>query len=86
MNEIGSISYPARDPGEPLEPRPIETRPILVEGRWVDEAPVYSWPEMRVGQRIEGPAIVQQDLATILVPQGFRAKLTAFGDLEMMKG
>ncbi|WP_414474081.1 hydantoinase/oxoprolinase family protein [Microvirga sp. M2] len=89
LRTIGRQAKPAAvplDPGEPLEPRPIETRPILVEGRWVAEAPVYSWPEMRVGQRIEGPAIVQQDLATILVPQGFRAKLTAFGDLEMTKG
>jgi N-methylhydantoinase A len=67
-------------------PQPIESRPILVDGRQVENAPVYSWPEMQIGHRIQGPAIVQQDLATVLVPQGYHAQLSVFGDLEMMKG
>ena len=73
------------DEPEQSELQPMETRSILADGLWIEHAPIYSWPEIRIGHRIEGPAIVHQELATILVPQNYRAQLSAFGDLEMTK-
>ncbi len=63
----------------------IETRPIWMGGRWIDGASVYAWNDLQPGWQASGPAIVQQDLATILVPEGYRAHIGAFGDLEMTK-
>jgi N-methylhydantoinase A len=88
LRTIGRQAKPAplRAPqGERSTARPAETRPLRSEGRWVDDAPVYAWADLEIGWRISGPAIVQQDLATILVPQGYRAQLGALGDLEMTK-
>jgi N-methylhydantoinase A len=88
LRTIGRQAKPAAmtlNHARQTELQPMETRPILADGRWIEHAPVYSWPEIRIGHRIEGPAIVHQELATILVPQGYRAQLSAFGDLEMTK-
>jgi len=54
-------------------------------GRWIDAASVYGWADLQPGWQASGPAIVQQDLATIMVPEGYRAHIGALGDLEMMK-
>jgi N-methylhydantoinase A len=88
LRTIGRQAKPApirTDREERSVLQPFETRAIWIEGRWVDRAPVYSWADLQTGDQIIGPAIVQQDLATILVPQGYHARLGAFGDLEMMK-
>jgi N-methylhydantoinase A len=64
---------------------PIERRPIHLGGRWLPDTPVYAWGDLPFGSSIAGPAIVQQDLATILVPDGFGASVGALGDLDIRK-
>lgn len=64
---------------------PIERRPIHVGGRWRPDTPVFAWGDLPFGSSISGPAIIQQDLATILVPDGFDASVGELGDLDIRK-
>lgn len=65
---------------------PDERRKVRIDGEWVEDVPVYAWRGLTPGWSTEGPAIIQQDLATILVPAAYTASLGALGDLELVKG
>ncbi|CAH1687356.1 N-methylhydantoinase A [Hyphomicrobiales bacterium] len=71
--------------GTGTEPDPIERRRIRSGGRWLDDVPVYAWGDLSPHWAGSGPAIIQQDLATILVPPGYGARVGALGDLELVK-
>jgi N-methylhydantoinase A len=45
------------------------------------DAGVYLRRDLRAGQHVDGPAVVEQDDTTTLVPAGFRATVDAFGNL-----
>lgn len=66
-------------------PAPVERRRLRSAGRWVDGVPVYAWSDLGPQATMPGPAIIQQDLATILVPAGYAARVGKFGDLELSK-
>ena len=66
-------------------PKPVEHRRIRSGGRWLDDVPVYAWDDLAPHWAGPGPAIIQQDLATILVPPGYGACVGALGDLELVK-
>jgi N-methylhydantoinase A len=66
-------------------PRPIEHRALCLGGRWHEGVPVYPCSDLSKGWSQPGPAVIQQDLATTLVPEGYNAHISAFGDLEMVK-
>jgi N-methylhydantoinase A len=61
-------------------PVPVGRRPIHYRKRRHDAA-VYHRPDLRAGQHLDGPAIVEQADTTTLVPAGFRATVDAFGNL-----
>jgi N-methylhydantoinase A len=42
---------------------------------------VYLRRDLLAGQHIDGPAVVEQDDTTTLVPAGFHASVDAFGNL-----
>jgi N-methylhydantoinase A len=61
-------------------PKPRGEREILLDGRrW--PAAVYDRADLRAGDRIEGPAIVEQDDTTVLIPSGWRARTDETGNL-----
>jgi N-methylhydantoinase A len=59
---------------------PAGRRPIHYRKRRYD-ALVYERRDLRAGQHLDGPAIVEQEDTTTLVPAGFRATVDAFGNL-----
>jgi N-methylhydantoinase A len=59
---------------------PAGRRPIHYRKQRYD-AHVYQRRDLRAGQHLDGPAIVEQDDTTTLVPAGFRAEVDAFGNL-----
>ncbi|WP_210495262.1 hydantoinase/oxoprolinase family protein [Microvirga antarctica] len=63
----------------------LASRSVRFAGQWREDTPVFAWRTLNVGWSCAGPAIVQQDLATVLVPPGYTARIGLFGDLEMMK-
>jgi N-methylhydantoinase A len=66
-------------------PEPIERRRLRLGGGWTGEAPVFAQGALPPGSAIAGPAIIEQDLATLLVPPGFTASVGDQGDIEFAK-
>ncbi len=64
-----------RGPTQPAGHRSIHYR----KHRYV--ASVYHRRDLLAGQHVDGPAVVEQEDTTTLVPAGFRASVDAFGNL-----
>ena len=60
--------------------KPAGRRPIHYRKQRYDAA-VYHRRDLLAGQHLAGPAIVEQEDTTTLVPAGFRASVDAFGNL-----
>ena len=45
--------------------------------------PIYDGDTMRCGNIVEGPAIVEQRVTTVVVPPGARLEVTKYGDYIM---
>jgi N-methylhydantoinase A len=60
--------------------QPIGRRAIREGGAW-HEASVYDRSRLLAGQHLDGPAIVEQDDTTTLVPAGFSASVDDWGHL-----
>jgi N-methylhydantoinase A len=68
---------PGHGPASPAGRRPLHYR----KGRY--EALVYRRRDLLAGQHLDGPAIVEQEDTTTLVPAGFRATVDALGNLVL---
>jgi N-methylhydantoinase A/acetophenone carboxylase len=44
---------------------------------------VYSYPELAVGERIDGPALVETAETTCVIPQRWRAQIDSYGSLKV---
>jgi N-methylhydantoinase A len=64
--------------------RPIARRPMHYRGA-AHDAGIYRRVDLLAGHRLAGPAIVEQDDTTTLVPAGFAADVDAFGNLVIRK-
>ncbi len=64
-----------RGPATPAGRRPIHYR----KQRY--DAAVYNRRDLLAGQHIDGPAVIEQEDTTTLVPAGFRGSVDAFGNL-----
>jgi N-methylhydantoinase A/oxoprolinase/acetone carboxylase beta subunit len=51
-------------------------------GRFVD-CPIYERDRLRAGNRIQGPAVIEQADSTIVVPPSFNAVVDAHGRIGM---
>ena len=77
-----------RSPG-PKRARPRKSRVLLFpnppNGFWFDglemQTLVYDEAGLRPGDRVIGPAIITQDLSTVIIDPGFEAVLTGLGDI-----
>ena len=79
------------------EPAPLEASSTGVEGAWLenrrlrllgvwhDDVPVYRRDALGPGHQIDGPAIIEQGDATILVPASYSAETGKFGDLTLSR-
>ena len=52
----------------------------MFAGRWHDTA-VHAWAALPPAWRAAGPAIVEQETATVVVPPDFTVRLGPLGDL-----
>ncbi|WP_159592436.1 hydantoinase/oxoprolinase family protein [Chelativorans xinjiangense] len=60
-------------------------RPMRFQGRSFPEAPVYQRSRLSPDQTLQGPAVIEQSDATIVVPPGFVARAGAFGTILMTR-
>ncbi|ETW98597.1 MAG: hypothetical protein ETSY1_18145 [Candidatus Entotheonella factor] len=93
--EIVNLRVSARGPAWPFAPRPLATRdsaaiepsqmrsvyfPAL--GGFTD-CPVYDYAALSPGTQLTGPAILTQDLTTIVIEPKHHARMDAYGNLVM---
>ena len=64
----------------PLEPQ--ARVPVFAQGAWHD-APLYRREQMIAGDVIDGPAVIAEATATTVIEPGWRAAMTARGDLVL---
>ena len=63
-------------------PVPRATRPVFLSGRWLDTA-VYDRSGLRPGQKIDGPAIIEQLDSTALIWPGGHALVDAWEQIAI---
>lgn len=70
--------FPKAELGVSAAPR--EERPVYFEGAWID-APVYEREVLGSGDRIVGPAVVEQFDSTTVIPPGWAGEVDDVGNL-----
>ncbi len=61
---------------------PRRTRPVYLDGEWVDVA-VLARLDLRAGETVAGPAVLEQPDATIVVEPGFAGRVDELGNLVL---
>jgi len=64
--------------------QPVETVPVYSGGAW-RQAGLYRREDTRPGDRIDGPAIIAEPVATTVVEQGWRAEVTPLNHLLLTR-
>ena len=78
LTAVGLVEVPKQSPAEPRSsgaPTPEGARRMLLGGQGWLEAGVYSREALRPGDRLSGPAVVEQVDSTTLVPPGWIASV-----------
>ncbi|MFI7128182.1 hydantoinase/oxoprolinase family protein [Nonomuraea sp. NPDC050153] len=75
---------PAAVPPGTGAPRPASGRQVLLAGIWHD-AHVHLRESLGVGDAFDGPAIVEQDDTTVVVPPGWSADVDEAGNLHLRR-
>lgn len=87
LKAIGLDAKPAL-PGVPRRPTAQArrgTRKVRFGGRWV-ATPIYEGNRLGAGSKLVGPAIVEEEFTTIVVPPGSRAALDPHGNYVLTVG
>ena len=66
--------------GKPAEECRTGTRRLYADGAWHD-APVFERLSLAVGERIPGPALLEQSDTTIFIDPGLSGEVDRFGNL-----
>ncbi|XIA67512.1 hydantoinase/oxoprolinase family protein [Bradyrhizobium sp. TZ2] len=64
---------------------PASRRNLRFQGRWWPDCPIFARTDLEAGWEQDGPAVIEHDLSTVLVPPRFRAVIGALGDVMMTK-
>jgi len=76
-------SQDAAQSADQLEP-PVAQRRIYSEGK-AHDAPVYRREQLKVGQTLKGPALLIEPHQTVMIEQGWQAKLDARDNLILTR-
>jgi N-methylhydantoinase A len=61
----------------------VRRRPVYFRGRGFVDTPCYARERLAPGLRFDGPAVVDQDDATVLIAPGFRARIDSAADIVL---
>ena len=64
----------------------LYSRPTTFDDGKTVETPRYNRDRLKAGHRIPGPAILVQHNSTTLLPPGYVAEVTEFGNLHVHRG
>lgn len=92
--EVEAVRVVVSSRPEPLpesapEPPPRDAEPVGEQRAFFDgwrPVPVFAGPELRPGDRLDGPALVLDDYATLVVDAGWRARVSARGTVVVERG
>jgi hypothetical protein len=59
---------------------------VFFDDNWVDETPLFRVKDLCFGSTIQGPALLIEDLSTIVVERGCSASITRHGDVDVVIG
>jgi 5-oxoprolinase (ATP-hydrolysing) len=79
---IGSIEAPSKL--STAEPKSIRSSKFFSAGKWQD-AQIYQRKYLQPGQRIKSPAIIVEDIGTIVVEPGWNATVNQYGHIILNK-
>ena len=79
------LSWPALEAGEGHNPEAavMYTRPTTFDSGETLDTPRYDRGKLKSGQTVAGPAIIIQHDSTSLIPQGYTAEVTQYGNLRV---
>ncbi|MGJ8572703.1 MAG: hydantoinase/oxoprolinase family protein [Hoeflea sp.] len=80
---LGDADLPAV-PYAPSETASVTRRPVHVDGSWFD-TPVHRQLSLAPGATVTGPAIIEQEYTTLLIPGRWTLTMTATGDMTARK-
>ncbi|GAB6148088.1 hydantoinase/oxoprolinase family protein [Stetteria hydrogenophila] len=85
LEAIGLVAKPRLPRGEEVEhkPQPRGWREVYFDGEGWVRAGVYPREGLKPGAVIEGPAVVESDESTVLVPPGYTAKVDALHSIRI---
>jgi N-methylhydantoinase A/acetone carboxylase beta subunit len=72
--EVEKPSLPVEELAGPEPPAPKATRPVWWQAEWAD-TPIFEQSDLRAGNAVAGPAIVESPADTLAIPPGRRARL-----------
>ncbi|GAA2212572.1 hydantoinase/oxoprolinase family protein [Nonomuraea monospora] len=86
LGVVGPVTElpPASVPPGTGTPTPDGSRRVLLAGAWHDAA-VHQRARLGVGDTLTGPAIVEQDDTTVVVPPGWSGEVDQAGNLHLRK-
>jgi 5-oxoprolinase (ATP-hydrolysing) len=80
--QVREAALPPRAPGEPI---PVLDTITLFSGDMAHPAPVLDRAALRAGDRIPGPALIREAIATTVVEPGWTAELTPLNHLILRR-
>lgn len=83
VGRLGELREAALMPGRPPLPRAV--RPFYIAGAW-RKVPFYAQLDLGRGTRLEGPAVIEQSYTTMVVPEGWSARVTETGHIAATRG
>ena len=84
LGESGSGATLASPGSRNGPPAPEARVPVFAQGSWHD-APLYRRERVTGGDAVDGPAVIAEATATTVVEPGWRAAMTARGDLVLQR-
>ena len=83
IGETESPEEPTRDAGERQAPlKPVEETRAYMAGK-SRETPIFERDALQIGDRLDGPAIIQEANATTVIEPGWRAEVTSRNHLVL---
>ncbi|MCC2096732.1 MAG: 5-oxoprolinase, partial [Hyphomicrobiales bacterium] len=80
----GAGQVEAKEPVVTSAPKHIETTRFFAGGEWLD-AKAFKRAEMKPGHKVTGPAIILEDIGTIVVEPGWQAEVNTFRHIVLRR-
>ena len=86
VTAIGIMSKPEMkyEVGKEYKPRPKYHREVYFSDGWI-ETPIYARNKLKAGARIEGPAVIEDYDATIVVPPNYTAFVDGYFNIRIVR-